>query len=110
MNNLGIELRAGLAELLVLVLGAAPAHAQTGAKYERITLAGPTALVTFPLLPMLETKALKDYTDRLEFRLWQSPDQLRVLLAKKEIDFSAAPSNLPEIGRASCRERVCQYV
>lgn len=97
MNNLWIELRAGLAALLVLGLCAAPAHAQTGAKYERITLAGPTALVTFPLLHMLETKALKDYTDRLEFRLWQSPDQLRVLLAKKEIDFSAAPSNLPAL-------------
>ena len=71
-----------------------PAHA---APYEKLTLAGPTAVVTFPLLHMVETQALKQYTDKLEFRLWQSPDQLRVLLAKKEIDFSAAPSNLPAL-------------
>lgn len=72
-----------------------PAHA--AAPYEKLTLAGPTAVVTFPLLHMVETQALKQYTDKLEFRLWQSPDQLRVLLAKKEIDFSAAPSNLPAL-------------
>ncbi|PLC50822.1 hypothetical protein CR159_06830 [Pollutimonas subterranea] len=46
---------------------------------------------------MVETQALSQYTDKLEFRLWQSPDQLRVLLAKKDIDFSAAPSNLPAL-------------
>jgi NitT/TauT family transport system substrate-binding protein len=97
MNMSWIGIRAGLGVLLALGLFAVPATAQTAAKYEKITLAGPTALVSFPLLHMLETQALKDYTDKLEFRLWQSPDQLRVLLAKKEIDFSAAPSNLPAI-------------
>lgn len=73
----------------------ASAHAAT--KYQKITLAGPTALVTFPLLHMVESGALKEFTDKLEFRLWQNPDQLRVLLAKKEIDFSASPSNLPAL-------------
>lgn len=66
-------------------------------KYPTLTLAGPTAVVTFPLLHMVETDALADYTDKLIFRLWQNPDQLRVLLAKKQIDFSAAPSNLPAL-------------
>lgn len=82
--------------LIVFYAAAAklPAHA---APYQKLTLAGPTAVVTFPLLHMVETKALGQYTDKLEFRLWQSPDQLRVLLAKKDIDFSAAPSNLPAL-------------
>ncbi|HWK72321.1 MAG TPA: ABC transporter substrate-binding protein [Burkholderiaceae bacterium] len=97
MQSLWNKVRAGLAALLAAALCAAIAQAQPAAKYEKITLAGPTALVSFPLLHMLETGALNDYTDRLEFRLWQSPDQLRVLLAKKEIDFSAAPSNLPAL-------------
>ncbi|HUG58249.1 MAG TPA: ABC transporter substrate-binding protein [Candidimonas sp.] len=88
-------LKGMLPALLCLIAGTLPARAAP--LYEKLTLAGPTAVVTFPLLHMVETQALKQYTDKLEFRLWQSPDQLRVLLAKKEIDFSAAPSNLPAL-------------
>lgn len=54
-------------------------------------------MVTYPLLHMMEAGALDKYTERVEFRLWQNPDQLRVLLAKQEIDFSATPSNLPAL-------------
>ncbi|SHH16764.1 ABC transporter substrate-binding protein [Pollutimonas bauzanensis] len=87
-------LKALLLGALCMAAASLPARA---ARYEKLTLAGPTAVVTFPLLHMVETQALKQYTDKLEFRLWQNPDQLRVLLAKKEIDFSAAPSNLPAL-------------
>ncbi|KAF1686194.1 hypothetical protein B1992_09405 [Pseudoxanthomonas broegbernensis] len=31
------------------------------------------------------------------FRLWQNPDQLRVLLARGELDYSAVPANLPAL-------------
>ncbi|HUH58900.1 MAG TPA: ABC transporter substrate-binding protein [Candidimonas sp.] len=71
--------------------------AQAAPKYPKLTLAGPTAVVSFPLLHMVETNALAWYTDKLTFRLWENPDQLRVLLTKKQIDFSAAPSNLPAL-------------
>lgn len=84
-----------LSTALCAAAAGAPAHAAP--PYKKLTLAGPTAVVTFPLLHMVETHALKQYTGKLEFRLWQSPDQLRVLLSKKEIDFSAAPSNLPAL-------------
>lgn len=66
-------------------------------KLPRLVLAGPGAVVTYPLLHMMESGALKDYADEVEFRLWQNADQLRVLLAKQEIDFSATPSNLPAL-------------
>ncbi|MBV6273413.1 ABC transporter substrate-binding protein [Alcaligenaceae bacterium CGII-47] len=46
---------------------------------------------------MVETQALHGLVGTLEFRHWKNPDQLRVLLAKKEIDFSATPVNLPAI-------------
>lgn len=91
----GPLLKRWLPAALCLAAGVAVAHAAPA--YKKLTLAGPTAVVTFPLLHMVDTQALKPYTDKLEFRLWQSPDQLRVLLAKKEIDFSAAPSNLPAL-------------
>lgn len=82
--------------LLAGLLAAAPGL-QAAGRYDKLTLAGPAALVTYPLLHMVETGALAEYTGKLEFRLWQNPDQLRVLLAKKEIDFGAAPSNLPAL-------------
>lgn len=76
--------------------GAAAVEAPA-ARLPRIVLAGPGAVVTYPLLHMVETGALSDHADTVEFRLWQNPDQLRVLLAKQEIDFSATPSNLPAL-------------
>lgn len=94
---------------LCAICGMAPAAAQTAAspshasesasaaRLPKLVLAGPAAVVTYPLLHMMETGALKDYADEVEFRLWQNPDQLRVLLAKQEIDVSAAPSNLPAL-------------
>lgn len=88
---------ATLALSLLLGLTTAASAAQTAKKYNTLTLAGPAAVVTYPLLHMVETGALSEYTDKLTFRLWQNPDQLRVLLAKKEIDFSATPSNLPAL-------------
>ena len=64
---------------------------------ERLVLAGPTAAVSFPLIHMAETGALADWADTVEFRHWKSPDQLRVLIARREVDFSATPVNLPAI-------------
>lgn len=62
-----------------------------------LRLGGPGAVVSFPLLHMVESGALQQYAERVEFRLWQNPDQLRVLLAKNELDYSAAPVSLPAL-------------
>lgn len=64
---------------------------------EVVRLAGPAAVVSFPLLHMVDSGALAEHAERVEFRLWQNPDQLRVLLANEAIDFTAAPSNLPAL-------------
>lgn len=69
----------------------------TQAQQEVLRLAGPSAVVSFPLLHMVESGALKAHAKRVEFRLWQNPDQLRVLLANDEIDYSAVPVNLPAL-------------
>jgi len=80
---------------LFLILWQLPAHAAPS--YKKLTLGGPAAVVSYPLLHMLETNVLQDYTETLSFRLWQSPDQLRALLTRKEIDLTAAPVNLPAL-------------
>ncbi|HET8597380.1 MAG TPA: ABC transporter substrate-binding protein [Castellaniella sp.] len=81
--------------LLAAALSAAPAAG--AAPYPSLVLAGPTAAVSFPLIHMVESGALADWADEVRFRHWKNPDQLRVLLAKQEVDFSAAPVNLPAI-------------
>lgn len=80
--------------LFSLFLVSSAVSAQAAPRYEALTLAGPGAVVSYPLMHMVQTQALSQYTDKLEFRLWQNPDQLRVLLAKNEVDYSAVPSNL----------------
>lgn len=62
-----------------------------------LTLAGPAAVVSYPLMHMVATGVLSGHADALRFRLWQTPDQLRTLLVNGDLDFSAAPSTLPAL-------------
>ena len=63
-------------------------------KLERIRLAGPSAVVSHPLIRMVETGALADVTEKLEFHLWKNPDQMRALALNGATDFIATPTNV----------------
>lgn len=73
---------------------AGAAHA--AGKLPRLVLSGPYAAVSNPLIHMVESGALKDVAEVVEFRPWKDPDQLRVLAldAKSEVDFVAMPTNV----------------
>jgi NitT/TauT family transport system substrate-binding protein len=73
---------------------AGAAHA--AGKLPRLVLSGPYAAVSNPLIHMVESGALKDVAEVVEFRPWKDPDQLRVLAldAKSEADFVAMPTNV----------------
>lgn len=60
----------------------------------KLVLSGPPAAVSTPLIHMIETGALKDIADSVEFHLWKDPDQLRVLALGGKADFIAMPSNV----------------
>lgn len=101
-ETLPLRSRHCLAGCLLLLAGALPGLAAAGADPAlrhptTLRLAGPTAVVSFPLMHMVETGALHRRVDTLEFRLWRSPDQLRTMLLNDHIDVSAAPSNLPAL-------------
>lgn len=81
----------------VLLLALLTSTAAFAAPYKKLVLGGPTAAVSFPLIHMAATGALSDWADQVEFRHWKNVDQLRVLLAKQELDYSAVPVNLPAI-------------
>ena len=66
-------------------------------KLDKIVIAGPFASVSHPILHMIETGALKDVADKVEFRLWKNPDELRAMTIKNEVDFVAIPTNTAAI-------------
>jgi NitT/TauT family transport system substrate-binding protein len=63
-------------------------------KLPLITLAGPFATVSNPLIRMVESNALIDVTDELKFIVWRNPDQLRALALNGTTDFIATPTNV----------------
>ena len=84
----------GLGGCLAAALFAFSAPAQ--ARQPKLVLSGPFAAVSFPLIHMVESGALKDVAETVEFRSWKDPDQLRVLAldAKSDVDFVAMPTNV----------------
>ena len=63
-------------------------------KMDKLVISGPVANISHPLLRMIESGALSDIADKVEFRLWQNPDELRAILLKKEVHIVALPTNV----------------
>lgn len=61
---------------------------------KKLVFAGPFASVSHPMIHMIESGALKDISDNIEFRLWKNPDELRALTISGEVDFIAVPTNV----------------
>lgn len=63
-------------------------------KLDKIVIAGPIASVSHPFMHMIETNALKDIANKVEFILWKNPDELRALILSGDVDFTAIPTNV----------------
>lgn len=79
---------------LLLLLGLCLSGAAQAAKIPRLILSGPYAAVSNPLIHMVESGALKDVAEQVEFVPWKDPDQLRVLAIEGKADFVAMPTNV----------------
>lgn len=66
-------------------------------KMDKIVVSGPFASVSHPILHMIETNALSDVADKIEFKLWKNPDELRAMAIKGDVDFLALPTNTAAI-------------
>lgn len=66
-------------------------------KLDKIVVSGPFASVSHPILHMIETNALSDVTNKIEFKLWKNPDELRAIAIKGGADFIAIPTNTAAI-------------
>ena len=76
---------------LLAWLGLAPAQAE---RLPKLVLSGPPAAVSTPLIHMIDSGALKDIAEVVEFQTWKDPDQLRVMVLGGKADFVAMPSNV----------------
>lgn len=63
-------------------------------KLPRLVLAGPFASVSNPLIRMVDSGALGDVAQQVEFRVWTNPDQMRAMSLRGDVDFIAAPTNV----------------
>lgn len=81
-----------LAVAALLPLGAPAA----GERLPKLVLSGPLAAVSYPLIHIAESGALKDVAESVEFVPWKDPDQLRMLAVdgKANVDFIAMPTNV----------------
>lgn len=64
------------------------------AQLDKLVIAGPVATVSHPFFKMIESGALSDVAKKVEFRLWQNPDELRAILLKNEAHIVAVPTNV----------------
>lgn len=74
-----------------------PAVLFSGQKVDKLVIAGPFASVSHPILKMIEDDALKDIANKVEFRLWKNPDELRAMVIQGDVDFVALPTNTAAI-------------
>lgn len=80
--------------LIVLVFYCGNAFAEATGKLDKLILSGPFAAVSDPLIHMVETGALNDVAERVEFVTWTNPDRLRAMVVGNEAGFMAMPSNV----------------
>jgi len=79
-------------------VSSAPSLLVTGIAYAqklpRLVLAGPSAAVSNPLIRMVDSGALADVAEVVEFVPWRDPDQLRVMALDGRADVLAMPTNV----------------
>lgn len=68
--------------------------AATGAASPLLRVAGPPAMVSYPLVRLGRTAALADLDGRVEFTQWRDPDRLRALALEGRTDVLAMPVNV----------------
>ncbi|MCP4987103.1 MAG: ABC transporter substrate-binding protein [Colwellia sp.] len=67
---------------------------ERGEQANSLTLSGPAAVVSYPMMVMAEQQPLENLGIKFNFTQWKNPEQLRAMVIGKQVDFSAMPSNL----------------
>ena len=79
--------------LMVGIIISCTCNSLSAQPLKKITIAGPMAVVTYPMLAMVENGGFDRIANNVEVRIWQNPDQLRAMILGHEADFLAVPTN-----------------
>ncbi len=69
-------------------------------KLDKLVFSGPFSAVSYPLIHMMETSALADIAEEIEFIPVSNPDQARMIAlgkGRQQVDFVAMPTNVAAI-------------
>jgi len=66
-------------------------------KLDKIIIAGAPANVSYPIFKMTENGVLKEFANKVEFKMWKNPDQLCARIINKEVNLVAVPTNVVSI-------------
>lgn len=66
-------------------------------KVDKLIIAGPAASISHPFFHLIQNNALKDVANKVEFKLWRTPDQLKAMIINKSADFIAVPTNVAAV-------------
>lgn len=61
---------------------------------ETLVLSGPPAAVSYPLVHMAQSGELTDLADKVELKIWRTPDELRLMTLRGQADVLAMPTNV----------------
>lgn len=89
----GFTLLAGVLRVFALLAAVMALPAQAD-KLPRLVLGGPPASVSDALIHMVDSGALADVAEQVEFLPWRDPDQLRAIALGKKADVLAMPVNV----------------
>lgn len=71
-----------------------PACGAAEARLEKLVLAGPVTVETYPMLRMIERDALSDVAKKTCFIPWRNPDQVRALIVGNKVDFTVVTTTM----------------
>ncbi|PID77827.1 MAG: ABC transporter substrate-binding protein [Deltaproteobacteria bacterium] len=100
MKSIPLNLTAyAIVTIVLLCWGMERVHAADKAppKVEKIVMASPFAPLVMPMAHILEAGLLKDVCEKAELRTWNTPDQLRAMITRGDVDFISLPSNVAAI-------------
>ncbi len=97
-----IQLQHTICTLLAIILsfwGMSTVHAagQTTPKVKKIVMASPFAPLIMPMAHILEEGLLNHVSEEVELVTWNTPDQLRAMITRGDVDFVSLPSNVAAI-------------
>ncbi len=83
--------------ILIGYISSAYAGQDQAPKAKRVVMASPFSPLIMPMAHILEAGLLEEVCENIELLTWNTPDQLRAMITRGDVDFVSLPSNVAAI-------------